>query len=67
VHEFKEWFIAGAAVLALGFVIWIVWKRRHPHRTPIMDAEQKVVERLAQVTSHEKKPEARSQEPVEMP
>jgi membrane-associated protein len=55
VHEFKELFIAGAAVLALGFVLWIVWKRRHPERTPIMDAEEKVVERIAQVARHERR------------
>ena len=55
VHEFKEFFIAGAAVLALCFVLWIVWKRRHPERTPIMDAEEKVVERLAQVARHERR------------
>jgi membrane protein DedA with SNARE-associated domain len=55
VHEFKELFIAGAAVLALGFVLWIVWRRRHPERTPIMDAEEKVVERIAQVARHERR------------
>ena len=55
VHEFKELFIAGAAVLALAFVLWTVWKRRHPERTPIMDAEEKVVERIAQVARHERR------------
>ena len=55
IHEFKEWFIVGAIVLAVGFVLWILWKRRHPERTPIMDAEERVVERLAQVTHHEPK------------
>ena len=55
IHEFKEWFIVGAIVLAAGFILWIVWKRRHPERTPIMDAEERVVERLAQVTHHERR------------
>jgi len=55
VHEFKELFIAGAAVLALGFVLWIVWKRRHPELTPIMDAEEKVVQKIAQVARQERR------------
>jgi membrane protein DedA with SNARE-associated domain len=53
VHEFKEWFILGAIVLAIGFVLWIIWKRRHPQASPIMDAEEKVVEKIAAATHHE--------------
>jgi ABC-type nickel/cobalt efflux system permease component RcnA len=62
VHEFKEWFIVGAIVLAVGFALWVWWKRRHPERTPIIDAEQRVVEKLAAVTHHEsiKTPRTRS-------
>jgi membrane protein DedA with SNARE-associated domain len=28
IREFKHWFIAGAAVLAVGVVAWIVWRKR---------------------------------------
>ncbi len=56
IHRFKWWFFAGAVVLAVGLVAWIVWKRRHPGAHAILDAEERVVEKLAQVTRHEPKP-----------
>jgi membrane protein DedA with SNARE-associated domain len=55
VHEFKEWFIVGAIVVALAFVLWIIWKRRHPQAHPIFDTEEKVVEKLARATHPERR------------
>ena len=46
IREFKEWFFVGGIVLAVGLIIWFVWKKRHA--TEVVEMEAKVVERVAQ-------------------
>lgn len=50
ISRFKHYFTAGAVLLAVGFVAWIIIKRKrnkktHPH--PIVAIEEKVVDQLA--------------------
>ena len=52
VHELKEWIIAAVALLVVGFIAYLWWKRKHPER--IEKAETKLVERV--VTTAEKLP-----------
>jgi membrane protein DedA with SNARE-associated domain len=46
IHRFKEWIIAGALLLVLGFVLWIIWSRRHSQQ--VIEAEAKVVAKVAE-------------------
>jgi membrane protein DedA with SNARE-associated domain len=57
IHEFKEFFLAGAVVVVLGFIGFIFWRRRHLQElqkaeekvvTRVVAAEKKVAERLVQ-------------------
>lgn len=50
VSQFKHWFIAGACILALGVVLWVIWRRR---RAPALstrgvDRMEKVVQKVEQ-------------------
>lgn len=45
IREFKHWFIAGAAVLVCGLLIWIIWRRR-TGATVAEKIEHKIEERL---------------------
>lgn len=45
IGEFKHWFVIGALVLVVGFVGWIIWKKRH--RGQVEHKTDEVVERLA--------------------
>jgi membrane protein DedA with SNARE-associated domain len=47
IHEFKEVFLAGGMVVALGFVLFILWRRRH--RQAVEGVEEKLVTRVAAV------------------
>ena len=46
IHEFKEWFAAGAVVVGIGLVVWIIWRKRNSQR--IIAAEVKIVEKAEQ-------------------
>ncbi len=54
IRDFKELFLVGGIILAAGFVAWIIWKRRHPTKHPVFEAEKKVVEKIAAATHHER-------------
>jgi membrane protein DedA with SNARE-associated domain len=45
IHEFKEFFISGGVVLALAFIAFVLWRRRH--REELQVVEEKVVAELA--------------------
>ena len=47
IHRFKEWFFVGGVVLAVLFVGWIIWRKRHAQQ--VVEAEVKVVEKVAEV------------------
>lgn len=44
VREFKHWFLVGALLLAVGFLGWILWRRRRD-----VDRVEKVVEKVEHV------------------
>ncbi len=46
IHEFKEWFAAGAVVVGIVLVVWIIWRKRNSQR--IIAAEVKIVEKAEQ-------------------
>jgi membrane protein DedA with SNARE-associated domain len=45
IRQFKHWFIAGGIVVAIGIVVWILWRRRHGEQ--VVELEAKVVEKVA--------------------
>jgi membrane protein DedA with SNARE-associated domain len=47
IRHYKHWITAGTVVLLLGFVLWILWKRRH--REAVLEKEAKVFERVVRV------------------
>jgi membrane protein DedA with SNARE-associated domain len=58
IHQFKEWFLIGGVVLAVLFVAWIIWKRRHVEQ--VVAAEVKVVEKIAEKIDHIEHPHLHS-------
>jgi len=52
VKDFKHWFFVGGLLLALGLVLWIVWKRRHPGGLPMETVEKRVVEKVVSAAHH---------------
>jgi membrane protein DedA with SNARE-associated domain len=47
IKHYKHWITAGTIVLVLGFVGWLLWKRRH--RETVMAKEEKALEKVAAV------------------
>jgi len=45
IKEFKAWFIAGGAVLAVGFILWMLWQREH--KEAVVETEAKVIEKVS--------------------
>jgi membrane protein DedA with SNARE-associated domain len=45
IHRFKEWFFAGGVIVALCFVLFILWRRRHAQA--VIETEAKVVDKIA--------------------
>lgn len=45
IHRFKELFFAGGVILALTFVLFMIWRKRHAHA--VIETEAKVVDKIA--------------------
>jgi len=58
VHELKEWIIAAVALIVVGFIAWMFWKRGHAEK--VDEVETKIVERV--VSTAEKLPLAKPKE-----
>ncbi len=53
IKEFKHWFIAGALVVAVGFVAWIIWRKRQRAAEPdrVVDRAEKVIAKVEHTAS----------------
>lgn len=69
IHKYRNWFVLAAIVIALGFLAWILWRRRHVQMVEagedravetIIRAEQKVAQKIMHPTKSPADPPADS-------
>lgn len=47
VEHYKHWIIAGMIVLGVGFLVWVLWKRRYKEK--VISHDEKVIKKVSEI------------------